>query len=99
MNSLIVTPSSMIIIGGVFFFLKLEDCCRHIQCFMRLNHLILTIPSQFSVIYIAFPSDFINLPEIVPLPRKAHLKANKSSATFPEVRGSREQSHRQGFQC
>lgn len=88
MNSLIVTPSSMIIIGGVFFFfLQLEDWYRHIQCFMRLNHLVLTIPSQFSIIYIAFPSDFINLPEIVPLPRKAHLKANKSSTAFSEVQG------------
>lgn len=89
MNSLIVTPSSMMIIGGFlfFFFLQLEDCCRHIQYFMRLNHLVLTIPSQFSIIYISFPSDFINLPEIVPLPRKAHLKANKFSAAFSEVQG------------
>ena len=71
----------------VFFFLQLEDCCRHIQYFMRLNHLVLTIPSQFSIIYISFPSDFINLPGIVPLPRKAHLKANKSSAAFSEVQG------------
>lgn len=75
--------SSLII--GVF--LPLEDFCRPINCSMRPKHLVLTIHSLFSLIYIALPSDFDNFLETSPLSakktaRKASEKANESSAAF-----------------